>query len=293
MHQNPPAPLPHAVFAAAARGWHVFPLVPGTKRPAIRAWEQRATTDADRIRRCWSTAPYNYGIATGPSGLLVVDLDVPKPNGTPPEDATDGAGALALLAEEHGAPYPSDTYTVRTPSGGTHLYFTAPADTRLRNTAGTLGSKIDTRAHGGYIVGPGSTVHGTTYTVTHDVPPAPLPAWLLQLLTPRPLPPQIRTLIPLTGKAKLDAYLNAAVTGELRRIRTAPVGRRNEALYIASVALGQLVAGGALPTPYVTDHLTETALGVGLPEPEARATITSGLRAGARKPRTLGGRDAA
>src|SRR5438093_650742 len=47
-------------------------------------WEARATTDPDRIRKAWTRAPYNVGIACGPSGLLVVDLDVPKPGQQPP-----------------------------------------------------------------------------------------------------------------------------------------------------------------------------------------------------------------
>ncbi|MDI1466273.1 bifunctional DNA primase/polymerase, partial [Catellatospora sp. KI3] len=46
-----------AALAAARKGWHVFPLIPGAKEPAVSRWEQRATTDPDRIRRCWSCGP--------------------------------------------------------------------------------------------------------------------------------------------------------------------------------------------------------------------------------------------
>ncbi|WP_245704040.1 bifunctional DNA primase/polymerase, partial [Streptomyces lushanensis] len=102
MTHHPPSSLLSATLAAAERGWHVFPLRPGDKRPALhgstacprtgdcaaghRKWEDRATTDPARIRRAWSVRPFNIGIATGPSGLLVVDLDMPKANskkGTP------------------------------------------------------------------------------------------------------------------------------------------------------------------------------------------------------------------
>lgn len=74
-------------------------------------WEQRATTDPARITRAWSMAPYNVGIATGPSGLIVIDLDVPKPGEEPPLDLAapgicDGADVLAALCEEHGQPFP-------------------------------------------------------------------------------------------------------------------------------------------------------------------------------------------
>ncbi|MGI5402942.1 bifunctional DNA primase/polymerase [Streptomyces sp. CA-135486] len=48
-------------------------------------WESRATTDRERIHRCWTRAPYNIGIATGPSRLVVLDLDTAKsPDDLPP-----------------------------------------------------------------------------------------------------------------------------------------------------------------------------------------------------------------
>ncbi|MEV0527084.1 bifunctional DNA primase/polymerase [Streptomyces sp. NPDC050439] len=298
MHQNSSVPLPRAARCAAERGWHVFPLVPGTKRPAIRAWEQRATTDTERIDRCWLTADCNLGIATGPSGLVVVDLDVPKHDqDVPPagaqNDVVDGAGALALLAERHGQPWPGNTYTVRTPSGGTHLYFAAPESAKLRNTAGSLGWKVDTRAAGGYVVGAGSTVNGRSYTVVREREVAPLPEWLTRLLTPAPLPLQRPTTVPLVANGRRGAYLAAAVNAEMARVTDAYEGNRNNALYQASVALGQLVAGHELSATYVCERLTESALCVHLDEGAARRTIASGLRAGARKPRTFGRRDAA
>ena len=65
--------------AAAGRGWRVFPLVPGRKQPrkAATDWETVATSDAERIARWWAVHPAdNVAVATGPSGLVVVDLDV-------------------------------------------------------------------------------------------------------------------------------------------------------------------------------------------------------------------------
>jgi hypothetical protein len=112
---GPANPLLDWALYLAAMGWAVFPLAPMTKRqPAVKDWENRATTDPDRIRRCWSVDRWNIGVATGPSGLVVVDLDMPKDGDTGP----DGPTALAALAAERGGPVP-DTYTVTTPSGGT------------------------------------------------------------------------------------------------------------------------------------------------------------------------------
>ena len=60
----------------ASRGWAVFPLAPGTKRPAIKAWEHRATTDPKRIKGCWyAQAGLGIGIATGPLLTATVGED--------------------------------------------------------------------------------------------------------------------------------------------------------------------------------------------------------------------------
>jgi hypothetical protein len=44
-------------------------------------WESQATTDPDQIYRWWLDGPYNIGVATGPSQLVVVDCDVPRGSG--------------------------------------------------------------------------------------------------------------------------------------------------------------------------------------------------------------------
>jgi Bifunctional DNA primase/polymerase, N-terminal len=288
-------PAPAAALAAAVRGWHVFPLRPDDKRPAVTDWENRATIDPDRIRRCWATGPYGVGIACGPSCLFVVDLDRPKPGQTPPpewtaEGITDGADVFAVLCDRAGQPFPS-TYTVTTGRGGTHLYFRHPVDgPSLRNTSGMqgngLGWLVDTRAHGGYVVAAGSTVAGRPYTVLHDTDPDTTPAWLGERLRPAPLPPQRPVAVELPADRR-GAYLRAAIDAETRRVAEAPEGQRNRSLYIAAVALGQLAAGGALPEADARTLLEQAASAAGLTALEARRTVTSGLRAGANRPRQV------
>lgn len=285
-----------AALQTAAHGWYVFPLRPDDKRPAVLDWEARATTDPGRITRAWTTAPFNVGIATGPSGLVIVDLDKPKaPNDTPPAElaeqgVTDGADVLALLCEREGQPFPKGTYTVRTWSGGTHLYFTAPEGEPLRNTAGDsargLGWKVDTRAVGGLVVGAGSVFAGCPYEAVSRAPVAPLPGWLAELLRPAPLPPQRPVTVALAADRR-GKWLQAAVNGELARVTGSGPHQHNNALYVASVALGQLVAGGELATADVTNWLAAAALQVGQSEREAHRTIASGLRAGANRPRRV------
>lgn len=296
-------PLLTAALGHAARGWHVFPLRPDDKRPAFPdhpandctgrdprcrnagrhlGWEPRATTDPDRIRRAWTSRPYGIGLACGPSHLVVVDLDVPKDDSTAGPSGTD---TLAALAAQHGASIDA-TYTVTTGRGGTHLYYQHPDDgPDLRNTAGTLGPLIDTRAHGGYVVAAGSTAAGRPYTVDLDTDPAPLPDWLATLLAPAPLPPQRPVVVELPG-GRERSYVQAAVERECASVTGAP-DHHNDALYFASIALGQLVAGGSLSTDEASTALEHAGAAVGLRHRAVLATIASGFRAGARRPRTV------
>lgn len=110
--------LGQAALAAAEAGHYVFPLHPRTKFPAVEKWEQAATRDPEQIRQWWSARPYNLGIATGPSGLVVVDLDDAhgEPAPEPWTGATGGRDVLARLAAKAGQPVPAGTYTVSTPT---------------------------------------------------------------------------------------------------------------------------------------------------------------------------------
>lgn len=270
-HRGPSALLT-AALDAARRGWHVFPLVPGTKVPAVRAWESRATTDAERIERCWQATPYNIGIAAGPAGLVVVDLDMPKgANDVPPPawalpGITSGADVLAALAETHGEPYPGETFTVRSGRGGEHLYFTRPDGAELHNTGGKLGWKVDTRAAGGYVVASGSVVNGRPYETTYAAPPAPLPTWLAAALRPK------RAAVPTRGVVSPPGR---RAVGLVRTVLDAAEGQRNNRLYWAALRAyedGQEAAEG------IAAALVDAALRVGLPEREARATVASAAR---------------
>lgn len=298
-------------LACAARGWHVFPLTPGEKRPlaGFTDWEGNATTDPERIRACWSRDRYNVGIACGPSGLVVLDLDMPKPGERPPVEwdmpgVNDGADVFAALCERHGEPFPFETFTVQTRRGGWHLYFAAPAGVRLNNTARALGWKIDTRAHGGYVVGPGSYVDlpdgAGSYEVVHSIAPMPLPEWLTGLLKPAPVPaPALSAWRESAEVADLDAYVQAALKAEADRVASAERGGRNRALNKAAYNLGRIIAAGALPEDIATGALYDAASVHFGPSSEdvrpneARATIRCAIEAGKRNPRNITRRAAA
>ncbi|WP_225625533.1 bifunctional DNA primase/polymerase [Streptomyces werraensis] len=287
MTQDTRLTLLYAALDAAERGWHVFPLRPGTKRPALhgeaacprtgpcagghRKWEQRATTDPDRIRAAWSRAPFNVGIATGPSGLVVVDLDTPEHKGS--SDASCGAATFAALCERAGHAVPT-TYRVRTASGGTHLYFTTPDGVQLPNTAGTVAESVDTRAAGGYVVAAGSIIPAGRYEALNAAVAAPLPGWLLAILRPAPAR--------LAGPLRLPAVDGsraavAALEAECATVAAAPEGLRNTTLNRSAFKVGRFVAWGDLPRHMVEEAFQAAGEAAGLTAAECRTTIRSAL----------------
>ena len=275
--------LLRAALSAAARGWHVFPCVPGGKRPALRDnWQQLATTDPARVLRWWTRMPFNIGISCGPSGLVVIDLDIDRDRDRD-DPPTSGAESLAELCKRHGQPYPDDTFTVSTP-GGTHLYFRATSPP-VRNSASRLGPLIDVRAAGGYVVAPGSRAGGRLYEVTDPSRPAPLPDWIARLLTDGPGLVTAARQLPAPGTRQATAYALAALREESARVATARPGTRNDTLNRAAFSLGQLVAARLLPAVVVVAALADAAARCGLPGSEADRTIRSGLTSGARHPR--------
>lgn len=147
-HDRQPPRLLNAALAYAARGWPVFPLRTGEKRPATRNGFKNATTDSERIRAWWTRHPdHNIGLATG-HDFDVIDVDVPKGVASYMEllADTDPATSVGTLPDVHGQ--------VATASGGIHLYIPATGD---GNRAGILPG-IDYRGLGGYVVAPPSTL---------------------------------------------------------------------------------------------------------------------------------------
>ncbi|PKW05586.1 Bifunctional DNA primase/polymerase, N-terminal [Streptomyces sp. 1222.5] len=281
-------PLLAAALTAAERGWPVIPLRPNGKRPAGHAEEycpgngrcadghktpeQRATTDPNLIHAAWAHQPYNVGIATGPAGLLVIDLDPVKPE--EPKGAPDGATSLAALCERTGQVLPA-TYRVRT-ARGEHLYFTAPAGVRLKCSANRLGPHIDTRAWGGYVVAPGSTTPAGTYEVADDAPVAPLPEWLAALLAE---PARPATVIPVQPRDGTRAA-RTALERECAVIAAAGEGGpdgRNNTLHKGACKVARFVAWGDLPREVAEQAIQGAGEATGLPPAECRTTIRSAM----------------
>ncbi|MFI1367758.1 bifunctional DNA primase/polymerase [Streptomyces griseochromogenes] len=290
------AHLLSAALAAAAHGWYVHPLRPGGKGSALHGeracphtgecadghvkWEQRATTDPDRIRRAWGAGSFNIGIATGPSGLVVVDLDVPKDkSGKDGSDAPDGATSFLALCERAGQSWPT-THTVRTPSGGMHLYFQAPPGVHLPCTAKSVAPNVDTRAWGGNIVAAGSITAMGSYEVADDVPSETLPGWLLRRLQTAPKPVAAPAPLLIPGQATRRAQV--ALERETERVRQAPKGQRHDLLLKRTIAIGRFVVWGEIARDVVEQAFGAAGETAGLSEAECRATIRDALAYSAR-----------
>jgi hypothetical protein len=162
-------------MAALARGWTLTPL--DGKVPVLPGWQTTSTPPSDISIRRWLAEGRNLGLRTGTvsGGVYVVDLD---------------AGADLQLTDLPATP------TVRTGSGGWHLYYRSaqPLGNRCGTLRGRDGGKlanVDLRGDGGQVVYPGS-IHPDTaepyrWTIPpHVLPLAPLPDWLL--VVPRRAP---------------------------------------------------------------------------------------------------------
>lgn len=131
----------------------VFPV--GTdKSPLVVGWQQKATKDCHTIAQWEAQGAVAWGIPCGAeNGLFVIDLDVDKASGEPV-----GEASLQALPRYAGLLTKAN---VCTPSGGRHIY--CQHFEGARNTTSKIGSKIDTRGQGGYVVAPGSRVDGGSY----------------------------------------------------------------------------------------------------------------------------------
>lgn len=71
-----------ALEAALGAGLPVHPVHPGTKRPILRGWYERATDDREVLERWFGRrgqfARYGVGLALRKAGLMAVDLDTPE-----------------------------------------------------------------------------------------------------------------------------------------------------------------------------------------------------------------------
>lgn len=250
--------LGQAAHCYAEAGVAVFPLVPGTKRPAVEHGFHEASTAHGQIQRWWSWLPEaNIGLATG-DRVDVLDIDV----------HASGTGFTQLRNLLDAGLASQWAHAVRTPSGGLHLYYPSDPERPQRNWSRNE-AHIDFRGTGGYIVAAPSrvTVAGQlrAYVPTGaHYPGKPVAAdRIRELLTPaqrRPLVPQ-----QLQPVESLHGY-GSRIGGWLGRYAGSD---RSGALFWSACRLVE--AGAGEIDTYA--HLAEPAAQLGLTDREVTATI--------------------
>ena len=239
----------------------------------------QATSNRARVLAWWTRFPQaNIGLVCG-HGFDVLDLDGP-----------DALTAIRRFADRHDLDLPAGGPVVRTgrTQAGWH-YYLAPAG--LARRTGVL-DRVDYQAGGAYVVAPPSRhATGRPYRWVRDLdhPLPPLPGRLQAELERPPAPPAAPALagIPPAGGPG-PAYARAALTAELTRVATAPLGQRNQQLWESARNLFNFVAAGTLDHAEVERGLLQAAEHNGLLGEEPRQTqrtIASARQVGLDHPR--------
>lgn len=138
------------------RGIPIFPVAKNGKFPLTKNGFQNASTDRKKIEWWAKEFPNaNIGVPTGSaSGFVVIDLDR--------KGDVDGVKEFKKFCTRLRIDLP-ETYRVKTPSGGEHIYFASKYAGLIRSGVRVLGPGIDVRGEGGYVVAEGSSIDGKRY----------------------------------------------------------------------------------------------------------------------------------
>src|ERR1035441_9116142 len=134
--------LDHAIREAKA-GHLVFPVLPGDskKPPKDFHFKTEATSNIEKITHWWTNgySKHNIGIYAGGykecEALIVIDVDCKK--------GKMGEDTIQRFKQYEGLDFPV-TKTVRTPSGGYHLYY--KTSKAVKQGTDVLGDGVDIRS---------------------------------------------------------------------------------------------------------------------------------------------------
>lgn len=167
-----------AALAYARRGLSTFPCAVREKAPLgslVPNGYHDCSRDEVQLREWWEAVPEaNVGLPCGPNGILAIDID---PRG-------GGADTWAALIEGREVPVTPEAVTG---SDGRHLLFAAPE----WKPKGAAGAGVDVKSAGYIVVAPSIHPCGGRYRWLDgrrpgDVPLAPIPDWLEEVIRARP-----------------------------------------------------------------------------------------------------------
>ena len=252
-----------------------------------------------------------WALHLGASGLLAVDLDTR--GGTAPAQPlngrawphgeplpVDGLDTFATLASLHNAGIDTDaTLTTHTPSGGLHLIYTAESG-RWKSTSGQdrdgrvphgIGWQVDIKCYAGYVVIPGSTTPAGRYRrASATTTPAPLPAWLTDVLTAtghdrtapalaHHVPARSAAAVMPVGGSREVRFASGALRSACTELAAmTPRSGRNRKLFRSASRLAGMAQAGWIDPTHVETELAAAAAAAGLPASEIRYAIASGFR---------------
>jgi len=250
----------------AARGWPVFPSVPGRKEPLTDHGFLDASTDVARIEQWWRTTPNaNVAIATGAPGPDVLDVDV----------RAEGSGWATLNRIKRAGLTTGACMAVSTRNGGVHLYYAGTEQSSGKIT----GRYLDFKAARGYVLAPPSLVPADDgvdgpgrYVLLDERDAAGRCDWaaIRRLVDP---PPAIRAQTGRPGRRGARA-----LDGALRWLAAQPAddgtGRHLKIKWAAEIG----AVNGADESFY--DQVRTVGARLGLPATRVRYNIEQGRRVG-------------
>lgn len=290
--------LKAAALAHAKNGFYVIPLVENSKRPLISDWQNRATTNPLQIDSWWTEHPKaNIGIACEVSNLIVIDLDTSK-GAVPPSfwselGVKSGEDVFRQICKIAGDTQIFETYSVKTPSGGKHLYFYDQNISIKQGTEVNDWWRVDTRSKGGYIVAEGSLLINSVSGVTdqyqsvgnHSVV-LNFPAWLRDELSPRAIrenfviSSSVNSSNVSSNSVFSREFAEQVLSERCTLIRNTPEGSRNQSLIKHATYIGKIIGMGSLDEREASKSLLEAAIASGLTQFESVNAIKAGIKYG-------------
>ncbi len=144
----------------AAAGIPVFPCLIDGKAPVgwlVPNGLKDRTTDLNLIDKWWASGDWNVGVVPEDMGCYVVDLDTKY-------EHKNGLETWGRLCEEN-AWTPEYELTVKTPSGGFHIWKRGSMAPSVGTVRKGLGPGIDIRGRESYVLIPPSIINGVEYTI--------------------------------------------------------------------------------------------------------------------------------